>query len=1856
MLISNESKDKFDNFEKPILNKHIMTFKDVLELFRRESFSEREKGAKFEKLIKRWLQSDPRYKDKLQKVWMWEDFPSKNDLGSKDLGIDLVAKTDLGDYWAIQCKCYDSDKVIDKPMLDSFIATAHRKFKDELTLQETSFSNLIWVSTTSHWNNNAEESLKNQDIPITRINAYELEASPVDWEKIVNGKSGKEVELSGKNPRKHQLEAMSEAHKYYASHDRGKLIMACGTGKTFTALEIVEQELNNKGLVLYMVPSIALIGQSLNEWMSNAKCKMKAVCICSDPKASQINKDEDDTEESIIDTPYPATTNIEIIKKQLLKYRDFDGLVVVFSTYQSIDALSNAQKALIKASNGYGEFDFIICDEAHRTTGIKVKGRDESMFTKIHNNDIVKGKKRLYMTATPRYFTNNAKISAKNQEVDLWSMNDQQHYGEEFFRIGFGRAVRDGLLTDYKVLVLTISDDDIPDKIKDELKADGDHSELRMDDASKLIGCINGLSKRIRGDNGVTKEQDPLMMHRALAFCATINHSAKGGISSKEFAAAMPSINQKYKESLTEKERVEVADIETKHIDGTMDAAQREDLIAWLKEDTGENNKCRILSNVRCLSEGVDVPALDAVLFVAAKNSEIDVVQSVGRVMRSFHKGQTDEKKYGYIIIPVVVPDNVKPEEALDDNDRFSTVWKILNALRAHDEEFNATVNKIALNKDKPSKITVAGVPTSSWGMESGAADTNGSPEGGEAYTPSQDEIAQQLAFRFGELQNGIYAKMVEKVGDRLYWENWAKQVGLIAQNLIERIAKIVQNGTHKNVFEKFVTELQKNLNPSVDEGQAIEMLAQHMITRPVFDALFKDYQFVANNSVSGSMQKMIDILEKEGLDKDLEVLDKFYENVRINVGDIDNLEGKQTIIKNLYEKFFSGAFPSTVKKLGIVYTPIECVDFIIHSVNEILKKEFRSSLSDENVHILDPFVGTGTFITRLLQSGLIKPEDMERKYLNEIHCNEIVLLAYYIADVNIESVFHDVTQRKEYLPYDGICLTDTFQTAEIKDPIFDKSWFPENSEGVEKLLKTPIRVIMANPPYSIGQKSANDNAQNQNYPHVDGRIMDTYVKESTSNLSKATYDAYIKAFRWASDKIAENKDGGVIGFISNGAWLDGNAQDGFRKCLEKEFSSIYVLNLRGNQRTSGELSRKEGGKIFGSGSRTPIAITLLVKKPNQKEKATIYYHDIGDYLKREEKLKMLKEFKSISTKKFEWQVITPNEHGDWISMRNEGFTELIPLAPEKKFDGKTESVFTINGPAIATGRDTWVYNFSKKNLETIVNNLISFYNEQEKHYIEAKKKNINLENFISHNPADISWTVNLKKYLENSLTLNYSDKIINSLYRPFSKSNIYFENHLIERPGISRILFPTERQKNLIIAIMGLGGNKDFSTIISDIYVDYQTQFNCQIFPLYWYEENPNPQGSLFGSAEDDKYIRHDGVSDWILKEFRTRLHNTKITKQMIFYYVYGLLHSKEYRETFAADLKKSLPRIPIVDTIEAFLDFEKAGELLAKLHLQYEEVKPYPGVRVIDTRSVPTSSSVTEEADTFNIAAEGDATKYATKPEYAHYRVQKMRFPAKDKNDTIIYNEHIRIENIPAEAYEYVVNGKSAIDWLVERYAITVDKDSHIKNDPNDWSIEHGKPRYILDLVLSIINVSVQTVEIVKKLPILKFDSEKGETVELSDTKLNTDEILKSSLGVVPENEKDVNLDNEDTLYLTIKQDYFNQIIAGTKTTEYREIKTTTAKRYLKAGKDGGPLLNSENTEEGKKYFLDTYNNDRFPFVPKDYKYLHLAVGYNTNRDEAIVEVTGVSFSIIARKGEHCNWVEEFHLGKVIKLIKKS
>ncbi|MCA6392195.1 MAG: DEAD/DEAH box helicase [Cytophagales bacterium] len=1614
-----------------------MNFTQVLDKYRKISFSEKDKGERFERLMKAYLLTDPKYAHKFKKVWLWTEFPGRNDLGGSDTGIDIVALTNEGDYWAIQCKCYQESSIIDKPAVDSFLSTSSRTFKGE-DLKTYSFAHRLWISTTNKWGTNAQEAIKNQNPPVSRITLYDLIDAPLDWLKLDNGITGEVARTNKKQLRPHQTEALTQTNYHFKSHDRGKLIMACGTGKTFNSLRIAENETNGNGLILFLVPSIALLGQTLNEWYADALEPINAICICSDPEITKNRKQLEDIDTtSVVDLAFPASTNVDSILHQFkaLNKNAKTGLTVVFSTYQSIDVIAKAQKELEKSNPEYSQFDLIICDEAHRTTGVSLVGEDESAFTKVHNNDYIKAKKRLYMTATPRLYSDETKSKAAQADALLCSMDDVSLFGEEIYRIGFGEAVEKDLLTDYKVLILTLNENDVPPAVQKMIM--DKESEINTDDASKLIGCINALSKQILGDEGIIKETDPEPMRRAVAFCQSIAVS-------KKITNTFNFASDKYIADLPVEKQETMQLVSSKHIDGKMNATERNELLSWLKSEPNQG-ECRVLTNVRCLSEGVDVPSLDAVLFLSAKNSQVDVVQSVGRVMR-----KAPGKKYGYIIIPIVVPANVEADKALDDNERYRVVWTVLNALRAHDDRFNATVNKIELNKNRPQQILV-GRPEISF-------DKDGNP----IYSTDNDNgsnrknISEQISLQFQELQSVVFARMVQKVGDRRYWEQWAKSVADIAQRQTERIKKLIaDNSKHQKAFDTFLKGLHKNINPSITHNEAVEMLSQHIITKPVFDALFENYSFVSNNPISQSMQKMLNLLEEQSLEKDAETLEKFYQSVKTRASGIDNAEGKQRIIIELYDKFFKTAFPKLVEKLGIVYSPVEVVDFIIHSVADILKKEFGRDISEENIHILDPFTGTGTFITRLLQSGVINSRDLARKYTQEIHCNEIVLLAYYIAAVNIENTFHDLQPdtNTTYVPFDGICLTDTFQLGESADgeKLFSEM-FPQNSKRVQRQQKAPLRIIFGNPPYSIGQKSANDNAANQSYPKLDGDIAKTYAKLSSAGLNKSLYDAYIKAFRWSTDRL--DRTGGIIAFVSNGAWLDGNSTDGFRKSIEKEFTSIYVFNLRGNQRTSGELSRKEGGKIFGSGSRTPIAITLLVKNPIVKtDKATIHYHDIGDYLTREEKLKIVSDFKSFANPALPLKPIQPNEQGDWLSFRNNAFDYFIPLEPEKKYDNKCQSFFITQSLGTATNRDAWVYNFSIVNLKQNINHTINHYNLQ-RELISNGKQAVPIAK-----ASDGNWTRDWLHQLKKKKAINENQsEYRQTLYRPFTKINSYFDDDLNQERYQLPKLFPNVNLDNLVIAICGAGVSKDFSIIITNKIPDLQLIANGQVFPLYFYEENNSKQKGIFDEDTQQDYIRRDAISNFILEKSQ-KIYGKNVTKEDIFYYVYGFLHSKEYRETFANDLKKMLPRLPLLEEVKDFWIFSKAGRKLAELHLNYESVEPFADVVVT-----------------------GDDGKF--------YLVEKMRFPKKDQKDSIIYNSKITISNIPAKAYEYVVNGKSSIEWIMERYQITTHKESGIVNNPNDWSTEVGNPRYILDLLLSVINVSVQTVDIVNDLPKINFN----------------------------------------------------------------------------------------------------------------------------------------------------------------------
>lgn len=1594
-----------------------MTITELLEELRGLFGNERDKGTAFEKLIKMFLETEPKYMQTLSNVWMWKDFPYRDNLG--DIGIDLVAKTFTDEYWAIQCKFYEEEHTITKDDVDSFLAASSKTF--DASGKTVKFSYRLIASTTDHYNKNAELELRGQDPQVGRLGIADLLESQIDWKKY--SLMSKKMEVIGKkNPMKHQIDAITDVLNGFKQHDRGKLIMACGTGKTFTSLRIAEEQLEGKGNVLFLVPSIALANQALTEWSAQCRYKFDAAVVCSDNKASKG--------ENAVELGFPSTTNVDRLKNWYDKVKDNDRpLNFIFSTYQSIDVVSMLQFETKL------EFDLIICDEAHRTTGVTLSDEDESSFVKVHDNNFIKAKKRLYMTATPRVYADTAKMKVDEADAVLCSMDDEKLYGPEFYRLGFGEAVKYGLLTDYKVLVLAVDEAYVERELQD-LLVDKNH-EIKLEDSVKIMGCWNGLSKISLFDDQQSFITDPFPMKRAVSFCNTIYDS-------KRIVEMFDLIQEHVKGNKYNPETGKLVNVSIKHVDGTFNALEKKERINWL-QDNIPDGECRILTNARCLSEGVDVPALDAVMFLNPRSSMIDIIQSVGRVMR-----RAPGKKYGYVILPIGISANENPEDALDNNEKYRLVWQVLQALRAHDDRFNNTINKIELNKKKPDQINVIGIGSKKRQDSDKGIKTKQVIDTGEIRKRVQLELDLR---NFDEWKENIYSKMVKKVGSRVYWETWAKDIAEIAQIHIDRIKLILNKKDEKidRYFEEFLIGLRLNLNNSIEKKDAIEMLAQHMITKPVFDALFDNYEFVNNNPVSQVMQKMINVLDEKIPDEEREKLKKFYDSVKERASGIDNAEGKQKIILELYEKFFKTALPKEVEKLGIVYTPTECVDFIINSVEYLMNKEFGKSLSNHGVHIIDGFTGTGTFIVRLLQSGAIKKEDLLYKYTNEIHANEIVLLAYYIAAINIEETFHELNLKynndENYHAFDGIVLTDTFQLYEDSE---EHEWtqrineisLPQNSERAKRQRKLPITVCIGNPPYSIGQKSANDNAQNMSYPNLDKKIMQTYAKNSAANLKKGLYDSYIKAFRWASDRIKNN---GIVSFITNGSFIDNQGMDGFRKCLLEEFTSIYVFNLRGNQRTSGEASKKEGGKIFGSGSRTPVAITCLIKNSSKEKDGYVHYYDIGDYLSREQKLNIIKEKASI--KNISWKKVFPDKNNDWINKRNNRFSNFIPMAATNKMDLSSKSVFNNYAIGIVSSRDSWVYNFDYDKLCSNVENCINFYNT------ELDMLQTNSSHKLSMNSERISWSAGLKNSIKRHEKLYFNDEnIIDALYRPFTKEKLYYNKQLIERPGKMNELF---EKSNRVIMVSGTASSKDFSCLMINKIPSLDTIEKGQCFPLYWYKKSDNKNYTLFDKDQSSKV---ECITDYFKSSIEKK-YNKTVDKKDIFYYVYGILHSTNYRKTFESDLKKSLPRIPIVESYDVFREFSDAGRKLSIIHLNYEGIMPYGKCNIL---------------------------KYPD----ADYKVTKMKFGKNKDKSVIEYNDKITITNIPLKAYQYIINGKSAIEWIMERYAITTDSKSGIVNDPNDWCKAVNDEKYIFNLLLRIISVSIQTVAIVESLPKLDFE----------------------------------------------------------------------------------------------------------------------------------------------------------------------
>ncbi|GAA8878316.1 hypothetical protein HpEKA22_11780 [Helicobacter pylori] len=891
------------------------------------------------------------------------------------------------------------------------------------------------------------------------------------------------------------------------------------------------------------------------------------------------------------------------------------------------------------------------------------------------------------------------------------------------------------------------------------------------------------------------------------------------------------------------------------------------------------------------------------------------------------------------------------------------------------------------------------------------------------------------------DLADAVYNIMPTKLGDRNYWENFTKKTGNIARTLNNRLKDIFEK--NPEFFHGFLDSLKGNIHSNIKEDEALDMITSHIITKPIFDAIFGDN---IQNPIAKALDKMVLKLSDLGLEGETKDLKNLYESVKTEAIHAKSQKSQQELIKNLYNTFFKEAFRKQSEKLGIVYTPIEVVDFILRATNGILKKHFNTDFNDQSITIFDPFTGTGSFIARLLskENALISDEALKEKFQKNLFAFDIVLLSYYIALINITQAAQN--RDSSLKNFKNIALTDSLDYLEEKSAKGVFKFFEdlkENKDIKDTLAGQNIRVIIGNPPYSAGAKSENDNNQNLSHPKLEKWVYETYGKNSTAKVGKATRDTLIQSIRMASDLL---KDKGVVGFVVNGSFIDSKGADGFRKCVAQEFSHLYALNLRGNQRTSGEVSRKEGGKIFDSGSRATIAIIFFVKDKSVNNN-TIHYYDIGDYLKREAKLNLLAGFENLDLVPF--KEIVPNDKGDWINQRNDDFDKLIPL----KRDEKNDSIFDINSGGVVSGRDPWVYNFSPKILTQSVQTCIDTYNADLKCFNErfreafkqrtAKDKGIKVADRYKHlndkeittDKTKIAWTRSLKQgFIKNTnLPESSMERIRLAMYRPFNKQWFYFDKNLNEEQSQLPKIFPDKSARNVVINTT----IRNFSALVSGAIPDSHFIGDTQAYPLYHYDDLGN---------------RYNAISGYALNLFRKHYEDNSIAEEEIFYYIYAILHHKGYLEKYKNSLTKEDPRIALS---EDFKELSVLGKELAKLHLNYESEELHASV---------------EYKTLMNAEEKG------------YYDVETM----KKIGDRIHYNNHIAITKIPKKAFDYVVNGKSAIDWVIKHYKKTRDKDSLIENNPNDY--KDGK--YVFELLCRVITLSVKSVDLIEKISEKRFE----------------------------------------------------------------------------------------------------------------------------------------------------------------------
>jgi len=1829
-------------------------FSRCLEALRALTPDKRGHGGAFEKLTAKFLTTAPQYRARFIAVQEWKEWTRgktngiRNWPNDRDIGIDLVGIQKDGTLCAIQCKFF-TESQITKEMANSFIAASGDK----------KFAARMFVATGG-LSDNLEAALKTQrNMTVLRRDTFENPENGIDYAAFTP-ENPRLNRAARRQPRPYQEEAIFKtcakfdaAAKEGKSDIRGRLIMACGTGKTFTSLKIAEKQVGAGKLALFLAPSLALVSQALREWCAQSELAITPFAVCSDSSAGQTKAkaQADELEYTANELDFPATTDASELARQLQAAEETDpqNMRVIFGTYHSMAVIAEAQEKFAAP-----EIELAICDEAHRTAGQSNSDSEDKAFARILDAGFIRARKRLFMTATPIVYAPASKKIADERDITLYSMDNEALYGPLCHSISFNDAVRLGCLCDYKLIILTVSAEETARELQSFLDAPGKDSrpalaaaaqkaldklapllaesaegaeiltvmrqtaaalaersetaaeaparfggifqklehfaarftgknaELKgdalpkaaetalkdaiknlrlaledavrkagLDDAAKMAGVYRALSK---SGAGLAGEGAP--MRSALAFAQVIDASA-GKVSSQDFAFDFPIVADNLRRQALENgaPAAGLPEVACRHVDGSMPGNERDDALRWLRESaaaegetpSGAKRECRVLSNVRCLSEGVDVPALDAVIFLAGKNSQIEITQAVGRVMR-VAKG----KKLGYVILPVVIPPGADEAAFLNESTTWKATYGVVQALRSHDAGIDNSIARAAKG-EMSGKIEII---DSRVLKPSSEAESSGLPRGGKtepakprkprgagkttigapepiAEPPAQLNLSQEL------IRQTIFAKLAASCGTRLYWQEWAKKFADTANNLMTRMKTALANDSAeyaaaRKAFAKLQTALQENISSAIDAEQTLKILAAQGIAQPVFSALFgaKEHDFPANNAVAKSLQTALDEM-LNFMAQERKTLNALYAEIESSIGANPSDAFRQSLIKDIYQNTIHAVYGADKAASTVVYTPIPAVDFILRSVAAALKAEFNASFDDDNITVLEPFAGTGSFITRLLSGralpepaspGLrsfrapspapqlsgnavrrgtrisgqlqtlgrrfISPAALPEFYQNRLWLNEINLLAYYAAIANIETTFHRETG--QWQSFKNACLTDTFILNRAAPSLLD-NFLAANRETLKRQEKAAINIIIGNPPYGA--------ALSRDYPDLDTRIKATYAAAANRANLNSLYDGYIRAFRWATDRI---KGKGIIAFITGGGFLTSSAASGLRKHLAADFSTLYIFNLRGDIRSElGNKGKKtEGGNIFNV--QVGIAISILIKNPDAAAQGQIFYHDIGDCLPRGEerdpqpatKLGILAAG-DIYTLPF--TRLTPDKHGDWLNHRDDSFQNFLPV--ESKSD---KSLFIAGSNGIKTNRDAWAVNYSKTTLADNMARMIAFYNT-----CAADKR-------IVKDEKSISWTRGLESACRAGKTAANSDaagldgygfdatNIVPCLYRPFTRSRLYYSRRFNEMVYQMPQIFPNvggECAENLVIQINQNWSDNGSLAIITDIISEIHLNGDTQAFPLYIYEDvtalgeqgaaerllktspaySDSPESGVLITGAGRQLLRKSAVSPKALALFRKHYAPTgfaaaeMIAAEDIFYYIYALLHAPAYREKYKNNLMKELPRIPRVKTYAEFTAFAAAGRRLAELHLNFDDFGGKTAQELAAAAAVELELPPQITAETF--------------------RVEKMKFAsgkgAWDKSE-IRYNPFITLRNIPLKAYDYIINGKSAIEWVIDRWQMNPGKknEAGIINDPNAFAAETGDPAYPLKLLLSVISLSLETQTIISACPKLNFE----------------------------------------------------------------------------------------------------------------------------------------------------------------------